>query len=75
MKKDISCQREQSQDFNLELCRAQPRLVERQCFTGLLFGNLPLGIFVILAQTGCVGISVGNAKVTIMPRGNVYNLV
>ena len=49
--------------------------MKKQCFTVILFGNLPLGTFVILAQTGCVGISVGNAKVTIMPRVNVYNLV
>ena len=49
--------------------------MKKGCFTGLQFENLPLGIFVILAQPGCVGISVGNAKVTIMPRGNVYNLV
>ena len=48
--------------------------MKKGCFTGLLFGNLPLGTFVILAQTRCVGISVGNAKVTIMTRVNVYNL-
>lgn len=49
--------------------------MKKQCFTGFLFEDLPLGIFVILAQTGCLGISVRNAKVTIMPRVNYYNLV
>jgi len=44
-------------------------------FHGISVFDLPPGTFVILAQTGCVGITVENAKVTIMPGVNVYNLV
>ncbi len=42
---------------------------EKRMFHGISVLEFTLGIFGILAQTGGFGISVRNAKMSIMPRG------